>query len=475
MKKVFKNFIYNLSYQVFSFILPVITVPYITGIISQKTIGVNSVLQANSTYFILLGMLGISTYGSKEIAKIQEDIPCVSSRFFQIFKIQFFSHLFCLFIYFIYLFFIDNRTLGVFYVLNIIASMFDISWFFIGMEDFKSISIRNIFVKLVSFFLLFIFVKGDGDIYAYVCTLYIPQIIINIYMWFKLAKIIHFKLSFLKCKIIKDDLKETISLFIPQVASSVYTILDKTVLGWFETYENIAIYDQGQIILRLVLAIVPSFSKVMMPRISHTINQGNMKKAEKYMIASSNLISFLSFGIFFGILAISDLFVGWYFPSQYENVKYILILCSLIILAVSGSNLISIQFLIPLGKQKIYTFSLIIASITNFVLNMFLIPKMGIIGACLSSSIAEILGFTIQLYFSRNYISLRKLFGNTVCYLLSGTVMWLFLWNLKRYFTSTLISLIILVMIGLSIYAITTFILLKVKTRKSIIELFRVD
>ena len=106
---------------------------------------------------------------------------------------------------------------------------------------------------------------------------------------------------------------------------------------------------------------------------------------------------------------------------------------------------------------------------------MFLIPKMGIIGACLSSSIAEILGFTIQLYFSRNYISLRKLFGNTSCYLLSGTVMWLFLWNLKGYFTSTLISLIILVMIGLSIYVITTFILLKFKTRKSIIALFRVD
>lgn len=452
MKKVFENFIYNLSYQVFSFVLPIITMPYITSIISQKMIGINSLMQANSSYFILFGMLGITIYGAREIAKYQSNKEALSNNFFKIYKIQLISHFICLILYLVYTYMISYKLLGLFYILNIFASMFDISWFYIGIEDFKSIAIRNVFVKLISFAFLFILVKSDSDIYLYICTLYIPQILINFFMWKKIKKYLYFTRNHIKERPTRKNVIETVSLFIPQLSSSVYTLLDKTVLGFFVNYTKIAIYDQGQIIIRLFLAIVPSFSRVMMPRITRSIYAKDNDLTEYYMVNSSNIIWFISFGIFFGVFAIADLFIAWYLPPKYAEVSQIIILSSPIILAVSGANLISVQFLIPLGKEKIYTLSLIIASIMNFILNLIIIPIYGIYGACISSIISETVGFLIQLVCASKYINIRKIFKNIPVFLISGLIMMITLILIKRCFIANFTSLLFLVLIGTIIY-----------------------
>ena len=176
--------------------------------------------------------------------------------------------------------------------------MFDISWFYIGMENFKDVAIRNLFVKLCGFALLFIFVKNDSDIYKYIVTVYAPQIVVNAYMWIKTKGIIDYKYR----KGLKFDysyLRESFSLFLPQVASSIYTILDKTILGLFALYSVVATYDQSQSLLRLFLAIVPSFSKVMMPRISNSLCEGEGKDTARLLEMSSRFVWGLSFLIFF--------------------------------------------------------------------------------------------------------------------------------------------------------------------------------
>ena len=175
--QIFKNFMYNLSYQILSLILPIITVPYITRVLSQEVVGLNTVIQANCTYFALVGMMGVSILGPREIAKHQEDLSSLKDVFCKIYNIQFFFHIFALFIYGIYCWTIHGTMLHFLYLIYLISSATDISWFFMGIEDFKSISIRNLIVKLAAFILLFMFVQQDDDIGKYVLTLYLPQLI----------------------------------------------------------------------------------------------------------------------------------------------------------------------------------------------------------------------------------------------------------------------------------------------------------
>ncbi|MDO4286702.1 MAG: oligosaccharide flippase family protein [Eubacteriales bacterium] len=461
---IFKNFSYNLSYQVLSLILPIITVPYITRVFTQTTVGLNTVIQANCEYFILFGMLGITLLGPREIAKCLGDRNKTGKTFFSIFKIQFVFHLLTLLIYIAYCVFIEKKILSFVYILYIISSMFDISWFYIGIEDFKSIAQRNIFVKLVSFICLFIFVRQEDHIYRYVCTLYIPQISINCYMWWVLLKK---QIAFFIPKgIDKRYLKDSISLFVPQVASSIYTILDKTILGIFTTYSVAAIYAQGQILLRLFLAIVPSFCRVMVPRISSSLAQKNEEETFKYMKMSADVVASISFLLFFGVFACAQLFVDWYLPTGYHQTGEVIRICSPIILMVSGSNLVAVQYLIPRGEQQKYTISIFAATGINLVLNFLLTPKLGLYGVCIGSIIAETTGFVIQLFYVKKYLDLVKLFRNVPVYMISGVVMCAVLLYVSVRVQATILNLVLLAGIGLAIYCMITAIILLLKKKR---------
>lgn len=116
LKNIFKNFSYNLSYQILSLVLPIITVPYITRIFSQSTVGLNAVIQANCSYFVLFGMLGINYLGSREIANCLGNKKQIAIKFFSIFKIQLISHIISLFVYIFYCALSNTGKLGYIYI-----------------------------------------------------------------------------------------------------------------------------------------------------------------------------------------------------------------------------------------------------------------------------------------------------------------------------------------------------------------------
>ena len=51
--------------------------------------------------------------------------------------------------------------------LNIISCLFDISWLYQGIEDFKSVTIRNLLFKVLNVVCIFLFVKEKSDLYVY--------------------------------------------------------------------------------------------------------------------------------------------------------------------------------------------------------------------------------------------------------------------------------------------------------------------
>lgn len=255
--------------------------------------------------------------------------------------------------------------------------------------------------------------------------------------------------------------KEAISLLIPQIASSIYTILDKTILGILATYSIVAIYVQAQTLLRLFLGIMPSFSRVMIPRISSCLAQNDDKEAFRYMKMSAEIIGFLSFLVFFGVLACAQMFVDWYLPSEYTQTGSVMRICSPIILLVGGSNLIAIQYLIPKGKQRQYTVSIFVATIVNIILNIFLIPILGIYGVCIGSVIAELVGLLMQLYFVKSYLSLRQLFEHYPIYFCVGIGMCSLLYHLSSNLESTIINILFLAIIGSVIYFLGIIVVFK--------------
>ncbi len=98
-RKVAKNYIYNTMYQVLVLIAPLITTPYVSRTLGPVNIGIYSYVQSIASYFVLVGVVGTSLYGQREIAYLQDNPAKRSKAFWEIEIFRLSMVLFCTFFY----------------------------------------------------------------------------------------------------------------------------------------------------------------------------------------------------------------------------------------------------------------------------------------------------------------------------------------------------------------------------------------
>ena len=167
-KSIAKNYIYNLIYQLLTILLPLITTPYLSRVLGAEPIGIYGYTISIVTYFILFGSLGIAMYGQREIAYIQNDKKSRTKIFLEIIIVRTISLIFSMTLFYI----IFGRTgeYAIYYkilLVEMLANVFDISWFFQGLEEFDKTVTRNMIVKSISLILIFALVKQPSDLWKY--------------------------------------------------------------------------------------------------------------------------------------------------------------------------------------------------------------------------------------------------------------------------------------------------------------------
>lgn len=224
------NYFYNMTYQILNLILPLITTPYISRVLGASNIGIYSYTYSIVSTFVLIGSLGIGTYGQREIATVNDDKEDISKRFWEIQIVKTLAVLSALAVYLITI--VPSGEYSLYFLIQIpyfIAAILDITWLYQGIENFKNVAIRNIVIRLLSIILLFALVNTDEDLIIYILILCISQILGNLTMWIKLPRLIKMT-SINKLNLIKH-IKPTFVYFIPTIAHQIYAVLDKTMLG----------------------------------------------------------------------------------------------------------------------------------------------------------------------------------------------------------------------------------------------------
>lgn len=420
---IVKNYIYNSSYQILIMILPLITMPYISRVLGATAMGMYGYTNSITQYFILFGCIGLNLYGQREIAYHQEDAFKRSKSFWELFFIRAVSISICLIVYAISL--CNNDKYGFLFriqILDIIASLIDISWFFQGVEDFKKIVIRNSCVKIAGVILILCLVKSPDDLWMYALIYSATLFLGNITMWLYMPKYLT-RVSIKLCNPWRH-LKPALVLFLPQIATSIYTLLDKSMIGFLTGNDaEVAYYEQAQKIVKMALALATSLGTVMLPRIANMYSQGMFDEIRNYIYKSIQFVCALSLPICFGLTAVAGDFVPWFLGDGYGDVTHNMILMAPIIPIIGMSNVIGVQYFLPVGKQKEYTASVIGGTLVNLILNVVFIPFFLSKGAVIASVIAEISVLIIQLLLVRKEIQLLSIIKNVYKYLIASAVM----------------------------------------------------
>ena len=334
-------------------------------------------------------------------------------------------------------------------ILELIGSFFDISWFYQGLELFKKTSIRNCIVKILSVFLIFSFVKSKNDLWIYILIYCLSNILGNITLWIGIKKYLT-RINVKKLNY-KKIIFSSISLFIPQLAIQIYTMIDKTMLGTILNDKSITgYYDQAEKIVKIFITIITSLGIVLQPSMAK--NRNDSKKINKYIEISFKYVLFISLPMIFGIVSVSDSFIPIFLGKGYNQVTYIIYTLSPIMIFIGLSGITGPAYLIPLKKTNIYTKSVLIGACTNIILNMLLIGNFRAIGAAIATVFSEFIVLIIQLYEVNKKVNVFKIFYDCKKYFLSSIIMYIIINLIRLFKINGILLLLYQVVVGMLIY-----------------------
>ena len=462
--KLVRNYIYNILYQLIKIAAPLIVVPVTLGKMTESVLGISDFANNIASWFVLFGILGINTYGNREIAKVRDDKDQLSLTFFEIYFTQLFNMAIALGLYVLYiLFFVkENQLIFALYCISVFSASLDITWFYYGIEDFKIVSLRNIVIKLVGVGLILLMIHSPADLVKFVLINAFCDLFGHLITYSGLKGKISFKkIDFFAAY--KKHIRATFVLFIPTVAINVYTLLDKTMLGYLIADKGpVALYKTAQSFVQMFLYFITSIGSIMMPRIANVYhNNKDMEEVNHYLSATFSLAVIFAVPMIAAMLTVTPYFIPWYLPKQLGLISLIRI-SSPIILFISISNVYGIQYLVPTDHNKEFIISVISGACINFVINLLLIPSLGGIGAAIGSLTAEFAVMLIQYLFVRKTIRISA-FSTFIKSIISASLMSVVVIMIGEKMGASLVCNLIQAVCGVIVYG-SLMILLKEKT-----------
>lgn len=458
-QSIARNYILNTIYQVLNLIVPLITMPYIARVLGAEKLGIYSFSNAVVMFFALFAVLGTSTYGQQVIAQIRDDKQLRSKTFWEVECLSLITTLFSTLAWLIVVWFqVEYRIYFLILTIELMAVALDIAWFYSGLERFVYIVVPNIIIKLASTITLFVFVNTDSDLWKYILILVVSKLIGNASMWICLPHLLE-PIEFKELNI-KSHLKETMIYFIPTIAASVYSYLDKVMIQWFtETDVENGYYDQANRIIHIAYTMIVSINTVMASRMAYLFAQKkNVEIKEKLENATAFIFS-IGFPCSFGICAIAADFVPWFWGDGFDKVIILLYIASPLVVILSLHNLLAAQYLVPSGQRVRSTKGVFVGAAVNFGCNLILIPQLHSIGAVIGTIIAEMVICIVYLWMSKEYVPITMLIKYIPKQMFASVLMCFVIIQVGKIININGLVTVIQIMCGIIVYILILLIL----------------
>lgn len=422
-RSIKSNYIYNVLYEIFALLAPLITTPYVSRVLGPEGVGVYGFTYSLAQYFVILGNLGVATYGQMAIASVRNDRHAVSKLFYELFILRGTTTIISMLIYVgVSMMSPSYRTARLILAVLVFSSVFDLSWFFRGVEDFSKVVIRNFVIKIATIVMIFALIKSRDDVYIYISLIAVSSLLGNLTFLIPIRKLIT-AVDFKELRF-KNHLKECMVFFLPTIATSVYTVLDKSMLGWLTggTLEN-GYYEQAHKIEQILITVIISLNTIMRSRMSFLYSQGLMDEMRQRLNKSLSFIMMIAVPMAAGLAGIAPNFIPVFLGDGYEKSVPLLQIFSLLFIFIGLSNCLNTHFLGPAGRQGKNNYVLVAGACVNALFNYFTIPKYGSIGAAVSSVLAEALILFGYLFLARDFIRLSRIIKLGWKYIVSGVAM----------------------------------------------------
>ena len=407
-KTLLENFLSLGALQVVSYVIPLISLPYLSRVLGVERFGIVFFAFAFMTYFIILTDYGFGLSATREIAVNRHNKNNLSNIFSAVTFIKLGLLLLSFAILCIMIIFIpklhENWLVFLLSFLMVVGNAIYPVWFFQGMERMKYITFLNILSKTIFLVLIFIFVKKSDD-YIIVPLLNSLGFLVSgaIGMFFAIKEL-GAKLYLPKWQAMKKQFQYSSEFFLSRVSVSAYTNTNAFCLGLIGSNIMVGYYVAAEKIYNAMNGIQQPLNQALYPFVA---KHKDLKTYRKWVSIALMCNLFICGFVFLFAKEFITIFYG---ADMVEAYKILRIFC-FVVLVTFPSILIGYPLLGALGHTKEANGSVIMGSVIHIIglFTLFIIGKMNVYSIALMVLITESIVFGIRAYSVWKYKLLKEI------------------------------------------------------------------
>ncbi len=432
-KSLYKNYAFNLVKTVSAMVFPIITFTYSSRILGAEGLGKVNFAKSVMACFTMIAMLGMNHYGTREAAKLRDDRTKLSKYVHEMLFLNAATTATAYVILFLAIKTVPKlQNYTVLLLINSITILLQgmgMEWLYQGLEEYQYIAVRSVLFQFLSLVALFVFVRTSKDVPVYAVIQTIASSGSYVFNFINVRKYIDFR--WVGKYEIRKHLKPLLWLFAMTVSVELYTVLDSTMLGFLKGDVAVGKYTAAIKVNKLVNTLINSLGVVMLPRLSYYISAGQREKAERLIEKVYNYVFMMSVPACIGLFLLNDEIMLLFSGREFQSAALTMRLLTPIVLVIPFSVVTNNQIFVPMGKEKLILISTCAGALTNFSLNMILIPQYGENGAAIATTLAETVVALICFVNAGHYFDLGNIFQKYFQYWFAALPIILIKWTAR--------------------------------------------
>jgi len=444
-----RNIVMNAMLAVSSIIFPLITFPYVSRILTPVGTGKVSFATSLISYFSLFAQLGIPTYGVRACAKVRDNKEELTRTAHELLIINLIMDCVSYFALFLALRYVDRlqdeKLLYVIISSTVFLTSIGMEWLYRALEQYTYITVRSIVFKFIALIGMFLLIHEKQDYLIYGGLSIFASSASNILNFLNAHKYIGFK-PVGKYNI-KKHWRPVFVFFSMSCATTIYGNLDTVMLGFIKSDIDVGYYGAAVKVKNTLVGLVTSLGSALLPRASYFVEQGRIEDFNRITEKALHFVCVVSIPllVYFSIFSKESILI--LSGSEFAGAIVPMAVITPTLFLIGLSNILGLQILVPLGREKAVLYSEICGTVTNLVANSVLIPLLAATGAAIGTVAAEGAVLMIQCFYLKKDLS--RLFGAIqmwniiLCSFVAAMCSsWLKLLSLNNFLTMCISSLI---------------------------------
>jgi PST family polysaccharide transporter len=380
------------SVRVVGYLLPMITMPYVTRVLGVESWGELALAQVIVGYFGLLTDWGFSISATRKVAALREDRNRLSQVFLSIWAAQWLLAAVSIIVLLLLIAFVPyfrGNARFYFYGLGTIVGgvLFPV-WFLTGLERMKQVALIQIFARFMTVPLIFILLQTPADAPLMIAipagTGFVAGALTIYWIITKLSMIWMIPTF----RQVVGELTEASTLFLSTIWISLYTSVTPAILGMIAGPVAVGYFTLADKVRQFVQSALGPVFQAMFPRMSYLF-ASNIFEARALLKRSAALIVGTSALASLVLWLFADTIITLLAGDQFSKAASVLRWLAPLPFIISLSNLFGIQIMLPNRFTQAFNRILLAAGTMSLCMIVPFIQWKGAEGASINTFLTE--------------------------------------------------------------------------------------